>query len=1025
MSATNARSRSNAEIINGKEWRIDRHDEVTEAGEYDAYAGAWARAMIENAALERKQPRWIGVSEKSGREAPVDYEKMFRHVFFGGTTGAGKSTALLNLLQQLIYGGEGVCHIDPKGDDVPDLLRRIPKERWDDVVYIAPGDDYLGKHIGFNLFSTYNDPGDPGFDAEVEGIVDDFVSLLAAEDYWGKRMDRITKNMVRAMIRYHQENDVEFTPIEVYYALLDEDSRQEFADLIGDDVTSDDIEFLEAYTDKIANELEDKDIEPLLGRFQDWVENPIPRSIISQREAKISIPEAVDNQKIIIVKNDLEGDAKKMVATAIMRRVWTCVNSRLSYSDQQYMELAGHEIETDQAGEAYTPFFLSIDECDDVLTEASQIQKILTKARSKKLGMILATQTLRSLSEDAQDAILSNCNTLLSLNPRLPKEATVLAKRFGGKDPDDLQKLPDFHAWTRLDSGQDPFMVKLTPPYPPLHTIEESFKLIQRSLSNYGVERKSGTEIREQLHFYKEDAQTKSGEGTELTQQDIQHLLKTAYDLGIELRDDPETSPGNVPLPEPKLRAAVAQTFDIGDTPASHRIEKLTKMELFSENRDDEVGLYYTLTADGKERLGMDTGSAGSGGKGLHRYLLGRMYVLGTQLGLDMDLVSQGGDDALPDAVGYLPDQYDISTATSKSEIVETLEELATEEPTLYRLTDGDPLAIEAESTTHDTQPGQTVRNLLKALHEGQRCLFVVAEGDDEFTGEAQIVDRVLRNNPFTSNQCPADTDIRFYTVGRYSFHDDRVNRTIQPLHPDPDTTLQWVDIDGDIVLRTDDGEVLTQYESREAFLNPSREDFPAYATKKDATADWRVYDGETDNAIGSYSSLEDLRSDTQLVYEPVVPDAEYDDLNRDDYADTSIDNAPYQDRYDIGIVPNDKSEPLSLYMDSDTVVQIPDLEDDDAITTSGQSHDDTTETPDIGIPTNGTRQSDATTTPSKSHTDIGEASDGHQVDAETTSPGHTSNTDAETGGDAPAESEEQTKGKEILERLKQRSDDE
>ena len=51
-----------------------------------------------------------------------------------------------------------------------------------------------------------------------------------------------------------------------------------------------------------------------------------------------------------------------------------------------------------------------IDEAHDVLGEGSKVEKMLAKARSKRLGLTIASQQLRQLDQDAQDAILGNCN---------------------------------------------------------------------------------------------------------------------------------------------------------------------------------------------------------------------------------------------------------------------------------------------------------------------------------------------------------------------------------------------------------------------------------------------------------------------------------------------------------------------------------------------------------------------------------------------------------------------------------------
>lgn len=130
----------------------------------EVYAGSRARGGIEFAQEVPDQPRWIGVTEKDGKDVSLPYSLLFRHVFIGGLTGMGKSTLEKNIVQQHIYAGKGVCYIDPKGDDVLDILMAVPKERWDDVIFISPGSDAFRKQVGFNLLETHTDPGDPGFD---------------------------------------------------------------------------------------------------------------------------------------------------------------------------------------------------------------------------------------------------------------------------------------------------------------------------------------------------------------------------------------------------------------------------------------------------------------------------------------------------------------------------------------------------------------------------------------------------------------------------------------------------------------------------------------------------------------------------------------------------------------------------------------------------------------------------------------------------------------------------------------------
>lgn len=715
----------------------------------DIYAGADARRMIEHCRHDPEQPRWIGVSDRSAKPAPLSFDSQFRHTFVGGQTGTGKSTCLMNIYQHYVEGGHGACFIDPKGDDVITLARRIPEERHDDIIFISPGEDSFGKSVGFNLLDTESDPGDPGFDAEVEGIVDDLVALLRAGDFWGPRMDGVAKNMIRAMAT-HSAN---FTPLEIYYALLDEESRQEYASL----VRTSDIDFIQGYADKIS-ELADEDLDAIVRRFQSWVENPIARQVIAQRESSISLAEAVEEEKLILVKNDLPSDeAKQMVATAILRQIWTAVSTRPSPDEQRFAQLADAdetdgEIEDDADAE-YTPYFLIIDECDDVLTDASKIDTMLSKARSKRLGLTLATQALHQLDETAQDAILSNCNTLLTYNPGHPTEAKTLARRFGDKTAEDLTELGNFRAWTRIDvnNGElsDPFLVRAFPPYPPRMDHREAFDVLSTSLDRYGIVPPTSEEIREQMYFGG-GGSTDDGPTIELDDDRKALVYKRVYDERLRTNWENKNNEDNQqnqknwtnqknPIPFDSLREHIRQACDADD--ASEGALQDCKDRLVDgghlhESTDDDGTVCYSVESEGVAEI-YRQGASPTAGKERHRRLVRRMYpLLVGRAGLDVEVGIQGGSESMPDLLAH--PRRDIPGNPIAAQ--DALDEFKSENPLGHTLTRGAPTAVEIEKATADS-PAKTASNLESAIEDDRRCLFVVpGGGGDEPAAYAEKV---------------------------------------------------------------------------------------------------------------------------------------------------------------------------------------------------------------------------------------------------------------------------------------------
>ncbi|KYH23868.1 AAA-like domain protein [Halalkalicoccus paucihalophilus] len=877
-------------IINSKEWAIERIAPVS--GDLEIYAGEWPRAMVENAQYEPSQPVWVGCSERTGREFGVEFSRAFRHIAYLGSTGTGKTTAIYNSVTQLMMGGHGVAIVDPKGDDIYDLLRRVPKWRWDDVVYVDLGADYYSLEdeetgedvpyqIGFNILDTYHEPGEPGFDEEIEWIVADLIELLAAGEYWGPRMDRIAKNMIRGMARHEEE----FTIIEIYYALLEEENRQQYADLIGDSIDDDDIMFLEGFTRRIAEELSDDELDPLLGRLKDWVENPITRKIIAMRGAEVTLGQIVNEQKILIVNNDLPKEAKIMTANAVVSGIWTAVTSRKDPSEQQMMELAG----MDDVGSEYAPFFLAIDECHSVLTDGDEIETMLMEARSKKLGLMLSTQVLRSLPDDAADAIISNCNTILSLTPNHPEEAREIANRFGGMDIEDLQRTPDYHAQTQLNSEDDPFLAKLIPPYPPRHTIEEAYELIVTSLENYGSPVQSGEEILDEMHFdaggaiSAGEAEAGASDGSD-EQVDVtsdpaeQALYEAAYTVQIKRDAIGEFVASEAVKDEWRRRAG-----ELGfSSEVSNVIEQAPDEYLQRQRRDGDSVM--KVTPEGLEYAGLaqDTGSSASGGGDEHRWVLTEAYRAFTKLGMFVELPTQEGEED-PDGVADLP--IDPMAAENIREVHAREERLAEEYPYLAKLTDGLNVSIEAETSTIK-KPMQTLTNLRKAIDEHKLCVFACKDGSanhDEFgywarRGEQIIYDVDGRgsNRTIDYEQLTFAADID--AQGNRTFYNKvstlSVASDTYALRPQCDADLVWREDSTEVVMSDEDGTEYARFESPEAAATPAKSNVPAYSIYDASEQEYTVRAGGEKLV---YGSREELEEDWMVVRAPFIPENEFD----------------------------------------------------------------------------------------------------------------------------------------------------
>lgn len=717
---------------------------VAEDGE--VYAGCFPRAMINNAAYT-EQPLMIGASVRGHQTIPILPKERYRHTYVGGRTGEGKSVGAKNAVLQDGLSGNGFCFIDPGGEDIIDIVRCLPDYRLDDIIYMEPGNEYRDYSIGLNYLDTYHQPGQPGFKKECESIAMNLLPMLNADEY--ARMKGVASNMLRYLIKAnHEDDEYEYTLIDLYYMLGTESAREAYAH----HVEQSKLEFLKPYANKIAD-LADDDLEPLIRRLQSWVENDVIRPFIAQRDSDFSIATAIENQRIILVKANLGKNERQDVTAALTTKIWSAVTSRPGEDERQMMEHEGVDFPTiggdDDTGE-HKPFFLVADEFHAVASENTDVGEMLAMARKKNLGLYILTQQLSQLTPEQQEQILGNCSTLIAFNPgRSPKERRAIAAGFNNLTEDDLG-VDRYTFWTTVTdkdgNNSQPFLTYSTPPMPPVRTVGEANEALNLSQKTHGSERLSDQDILRQVpeEFAVGTAQASLG-GRDGDQKDTPPkpspatralVCKAAYDAAYRAGN----SEGWISLKDaqPRIRRYLedADAPFNPDTPSKIRelLKHIDPEALESADRDDGNGISIRCTPLGKRRFTSGGNTNSDDGEGVkenegswaHMQLIEDAYDDFLDLGVLPKIPAQDGG-SMPDALATL-DDLDIPTidqGMSLDELRDLVETFENEHPRIERLTDGADAYIELEKSTGDTDPGQTVLNLVKAIKAGKRCLFL------------------------------------------------------------------------------------------------------------------------------------------------------------------------------------------------------------------------------------------------------------------------------------------------------------
>lgn len=928
--------------------------EILVQGDDDAYAGKWTRQLFEGARHNPEQPVWVGFTEPDPltgpREVPIEFDAQFRHTALFGTTGYGKSTVLKNFMIQWAFGDHGFCFIDPKGGDSKDLMQILPEDRLDDVLWIEPAADDYEKVVGINFLDSSKEYGEDGFEKEAAQIINDIIPILRGDGFWGPRMDEVVRGFLRAMIYL----DETYTLADLYQILQSQEDRENFAEKVKAEL-GDDEGILQNTLEKFA-EIDDQDLGAARRRLSQWVMSRETRQVIAHTDAEINITEAVKDGKIIVVRTASISDdqVKRGVATAIIRRIWTAIQMRESIPEPER-----------------DPFFLCVDEFDDVAHPESDIGRILSKGRSLKLGVVLANQQPHQINGEIRDDMFGNCDNFLSLNPGHPDDARAITKKYD-VDLSTLINLGLFKLCTQIQVNgdqSDVFLTNTFANYPPFRTRDEATDYIGEIIKEYGVDPIEGDSKEEMDDRFKPNPEKSTTSDVSLTIGDTtldeSDVLATIYAAQIRA-GGPTAFVG-----EDQIRAAIEQHVgDVGyGTELSNTIEQIPATNLETKMVDGTPKA--RLTSHGEQKaFAQDTGQSASGGKWTHRTLLKLTYEAFTRLGYAVTLPKQIGEDQ-PDGVAA-PPLSPMQEADSARELQTLCDQFDAEYPRLADIFEYDELALEAESTTY-TKPKQPLKNLAKAMDDGRDCVFIVKDGSgdpdaDGFDYYANKLLNVLRNPPYVRQFIEPDApdaahDRHFY------------NKNAKIKLPDRKQMFAIREEGGSAVWRTDgeklaledsnSGERLAEFNSIEGLDSCAPSDFP-YTYQYDSSQGAVIVRERSGEKVETFSSTADS-TPTEVLFdngyakipEPFIPEREF----------PTGEAAPSEDHWHIVVIPDSDKDHGPRYYDKDDGELKPLLEDDTSL--RGDRVDEFTE------------DADTTTTDQTPHTPESEGGDADDSTAE------------------------------------------
>ncbi len=363
-----------------------------------------------------------------------------QHVYILGKSGTGKSALMFNMIIQNIENGDGVCMVDPHGENVEAILSAIPPHRMKDVIYFNPAD--TEHHIGFNVLELI----DPKYKHLVaSGLMGIFTKIWA--NAWSARMEYILNNAILALL-----DTPGSTLLGIPRMLVDKDYRQKIISNLKDPVIKAFwVHEYEAWQDKFRNEA----IAPIQNKVGQFLSTSIIRNIVGQSKSTINIFDIMNEGKIFLVnvsKGRIGEDNSSLLGGMIITKIQLAAMERVRIPEDERKD-----------------FYLYVDEFQNFVTDA--FASILSEARKYRLNLTVAHQyTAQLISEknsSVRDSIFGNVGTMIVFRVGAD-DAEFLEKEFEPEFvPQDIVNLPNFKIYLKLmidGITSRPFSAKTLPP---------------------------------------------------------------------------------------------------------------------------------------------------------------------------------------------------------------------------------------------------------------------------------------------------------------------------------------------------------------------------------------------------------------------------------------------------------------------------------------------------------------------------------------------------------------------------------
>lgn len=474
-----------------------------------------------------------------------------RHMYIIGKTGMGKTNLLENLVIQDIQRGAGVAYIDPHGDTAEKLIRAIPANRINDVIYFNPSDQEYP--VAFNVMERVA----PEYRHLVaSGLVGVFKKIWA--DSWGPRLEYILRNAILALLEYPGS-----TLLGVMRLLVDKDYRKRVVDRVTDPVVKSFwVDEFTKWNDRVLQEV----IAPIQNKVGQFLSSSLIRNIVGQTTSSFDVRDIMDSRKILIMnlsKGRIGEDNSALIGAMMITKIQLAAMGRVDMSEDDRQD-----------------FYLYVDEFQNFATES--FANILSEARKYRLNLILANQYILQIEESVRNAIFGNAGTIISFRVGAG-DAEALEKEFSPVFlANDIVNLPKYHIYLKLmidGIAGDAFSAETLPPIELPEGVDQSEKVMRVSRERYAAKKQ---DVEDKIRRW-------TGMLTEEERQSFEERMRSRMTEALETAPENHRAHSSV-VPHAgssALRVATSATFPLTHTDRSRAIPQTgnrTSQQMAHEN---------------------------------------------------------------------------------------------------------------------------------------------------------------------------------------------------------------------------------------------------------------------------------------------------------------------------------------------------------------------------------------------------------------------------------------------------------